>query len=60
MNEFTYESSCVHEHVSNEMCNILQDESAILTALRTLEDMHISVEALKVRRTLRMYFAAVP
>ena len=35
---------------------VMQDENDVLTALRILEEMHISVEALKVKNCFLMVF----
>lgn len=37
---------------------VMQDENDVLTALRILEEMHISVEALKVKICFRMIFSS--
>lgn len=45
---FFHLTACIHED-GTQICGfVVQDESDVLTALCRLEEMHISVEALKV------------
>jgi hypothetical protein len=39
---------------------VMQDENDVLTALRRLEEMHISVEALKVKIGFRVILFSLP